>query len=104
MAGREVEHVGQLSDALVVLGAAWRPDQVTDDATRAVKLATALLGAAEAHLGGAEMDADQAGAAIEALRTAYGSVRGEVVAAVMPLAATLSGCWWCCGSACSSGT
>ncbi|WP_380286475.1 hypothetical protein [Kitasatospora purpeofusca] len=87
MAGREVEHIEQLSAALGVLGADWQPDQVADDATRAVMLATALLGAAEAHLVGAEMDAEQAGADIEALRTAYGPVRGEVVAAAMPTAA-----------------
>ncbi|MEV7940847.1 hypothetical protein AB0O82_32560 [Kitasatospora sp. NPDC088264] len=87
MTGREHAHIEQLQQALAVLGAHWQPDQVTDDATRAVMLATALLGAAEAHLVGAEMDAEKAGADIEALRTAYGPVRGEVVAATMPTAA-----------------
>ncbi|MEV7929063.1 hypothetical protein [Kitasatospora sp. NPDC088779] len=86
MAGREREHVLQLQEALAVLGAHWRPDQIADDATRAVMLATALLGAAEAHLVGAEMDAEQAGADIEALRTAYSPVRDEVVAAAVPAA------------------
>ncbi|MFB7664036.1 hypothetical protein ACFC1R_08820 [Kitasatospora sp. NPDC056138] len=87
MAGRETEHVEQLQQALAVLGANWQPDQVTDDATRAVMLATALLGVAKAHLVGAEMDAEQAGADIETLRTAYGPVHNEVVAAAMPVTA-----------------
>ncbi|MFJ6141565.1 hypothetical protein [Kitasatospora sp. NPDC092286] len=86
MAGREGEHVEQLREALAVLGADWRPDRVADDPTRAVMLAYALLGAAEAHLVGAEMDAALAGIDLEALRAAYGPVRTEVVAATLPAA------------------
>ncbi|GGV45659.1 hypothetical protein GCM10010495_74050 [Kitasatospora herbaricolor] len=84
MAGRAAEHVARLRAALAVLGVDWRPDAVADDDTRAVMLATALLGAAEAHLVGAELEAEQAGADIEALRSAYGPVRDEVVAAAVP--------------------
>ncbi|MFE2728146.1 hypothetical protein [Kitasatospora sp. NPDC059327] len=85
MAGRSAQHVARLRAALAVLGVDWRPDAVADDHTRAVMLATALLGAAEAHLVGAELDAaEQASADIEALRSAYGPVRAEVVAAAVP--------------------
>ncbi len=67
-----------------MLSVDWRPDAVADDDTRAVMLATALLGAAEAHLVGADLEAEQVGADIEALRSAYGPVRGEVAAAAIP--------------------
>ncbi|MFE9429010.1 hypothetical protein ACFYNO_39375 [Kitasatospora sp. NPDC006697] len=78
------EHAEQLLAALDALDIAWQPDAVADDEVRAVMLATALLGAAEAHLVGAEIDAFGAGADVEALRTAYSPVREEVVATAMP--------------------
>jgi hypothetical protein len=67
-----------------VFDIAWQPDPVPDDQARTVMLATALLGAAEAHLVGAELDAYSAGADVQALRAAYGPVREEVVATAMP--------------------
>ncbi|WP_441248253.1 hypothetical protein [Kitasatospora sp. McL0602] len=84
MAEEAREHADQLLAALNALDIAWQPDAVADDEVRAVMLATALLGAAEAHLVGAEIDAYEAGADVEALRTAYGPVREEVVTAAMP--------------------
>lgn len=84
MAARASEHVEQLLEALRVLGISWRPDAVADDEGRAVMLATALLGAAEAHLVGAELDARQVGADLEAMRQAYGPVRDEVVSTTSP--------------------
>ncbi|TWF71587.1 hypothetical protein [Kitasatospora viridis] len=78
------EHADQLLAALRVLGIDWQPDAVTDASVLAVMLATALLGAAEAHLVDAEIDAFEAGADVEALRTAYGPVREEVVQAALP--------------------
>jgi hypothetical protein len=84
MAEEADEHAEQLLAALSALDIAWQPDTVADDEVRAVMLATALLGAAEAHLVGAEIDAYEAGADVEALRAAYGPVREEVVATAMP--------------------
>ncbi|GAA1167893.1 hypothetical protein F4556_001116 [Kitasatospora gansuensis] len=84
MADRARDHADQLNEALAVLGIDWHPDQVASDEVRAVMLATALLGAAEAHLVGAEMAAGQAGGDLDALRQAYGPVREEVVAAAAP--------------------
>ncbi len=78
------DHVGQLEAALLVLDVDWQPDQVADDRTRSVMLACALLGSAEAHLVGAEIDAETAGADLSVLRAAYGPVRDEVVASAMP--------------------
>ncbi|GAA3005196.1 hypothetical protein GCM10020229_16340 [Kitasatospora albolonga] len=86
MGEREADHAEQLSEALTVLGVGWQPDRVTDEVTRAVMLATALLGAAEAHLVRAELDARRSGADTAALRSAYGPVRGEVVADALPQA------------------
>ncbi|BFV55996.1 hypothetical protein KCMC57_up11000 [Kitasatospora sp. CMC57] len=86
MADPAREHADQLNEALAVLGIDWRPDQVASDEVRAVMLATALLGAAEAHLVSAETEAERAGDDLEALRQAYGPVRDEVVAAAAPTA------------------
>ncbi|MFJ9521782.1 hypothetical protein ACIRPK_26455 [Kitasatospora sp. NPDC101801] len=78
------DHADQLREALAVLGIEWRPDEVVGDEVRAVMLATALLGAAEAHLVAAETTAAQAGEDLAALRQAYGPVREEVVAGASP--------------------
>ncbi|WP_457034251.1 hypothetical protein [Kitasatospora sp. P5_F3] len=84
MADHAHDHADQLREALAVLGIDWQPDEVTGAEVRAVMLATALLGAAEAHLVGAETAAGQAGEDLAALRQAYGPVREEVLAGVSP--------------------
>ncbi|MFJ8044108.1 hypothetical protein ACIRBX_26760 [Kitasatospora sp. NPDC096147] len=84
MGEREAAHAEQLAEALALLDVGWQPDRVGDEVTRAVMLATALLGSAEAHLVRAELDGRRAGADTAALRSAYGPVRAEVVADALP--------------------
>ncbi|MFI6517657.1 hypothetical protein ACIBF1_19025 [Spirillospora sp. NPDC050679] len=81
MADQARRHARQLREALGVPGIAWEPNRARDGETEAIMWAHALLGAAEAHLIGAEMEAMGRGLDAEALRAAYGPVRDEVVAA-----------------------
>lgn len=78
------EHAEVLMAALEVLDISWRPDAIASGEARAVMLATALLGAAEAHYLGAELDAWQAGVDVGQLREAFGPIRDEVVATTAP--------------------
>ncbi|MEV4506677.1 hypothetical protein [Streptomyces klenkii] len=85
MADRPRQHTKQLKNALKALDIHWAPDTVQSDAVGAVMWANVLMGAAEAHLMGAEMDAMQAGVDVEPLREAFGPVRDEVVATASPV-------------------
>ncbi|MFI0453739.1 hypothetical protein [Actinomadura sp. 6N118] len=61
MDDRAQRHVAQLAEALDVLGIEWKPDPVPGAEAAAVMWAHALLGAAEAHLIGAEIEAGKQG-------------------------------------------
>jgi hypothetical protein len=84
MAGLARGHADQLTHALQALGCDWTPGEVADDTVRALMLASAVLGSAESHVLGAELDAQARGMDLEPVRSACDPIRDEVVLAASP--------------------